>query len=236
MARTYAAYLYEKRLSQRAPPLSSNDAKNAVDLARQGLSLGADDPLIRALCGWILFRVEGDTTAMRSVLLAAQENPNDVVLLQLAASVTGLFGLQLESIRYHERALALSPGAPEVYQSLFGIAASNLILGHNEEAIEWALKSLATFNDWIFTYIALTCANANLDRMDEARAMLKRVRELSPHLTIQLIIDGAAKYDAFADAVVLADISSQTLIDQLCLGSSGRFCPTMRTLFQEWRT
>ena len=64
------------------------------------------------------------------------------------------------------------------------------------------MKSLATFNDWIFTYIALTCAYANLDRMDEAQAMLKRVRELSPHLTIQLIIDDAAKYDAFADAVI----------------------------------
>jgi hypothetical protein len=78
---------------------------------------------------------------------------------------------------------------------------SNLILGNNEAAIEWALRSQATFNDWVFTYIALTCAYTNLDRPDEAQAMLKRVRELSPHLTIQLIIEGAAKYDAFADAV-----------------------------------
>lgn len=199
---TYAACLYEKRISQRAPPLGDNDAGNAIYLARKGLSLGADDPLVRALSGWVLFRLDGDLTAIEAVLQAAQENPNDAMLMQLAAAVTGLFGLQEESIRYHKRALALSPGAPEAYQSLFGIAASNLILGNNEAAIEWALKSLATFNDWIFTYIALTCAYANLDRMDEAQAMLKRVRELSPHLTIQLIIDDAAKYDAFADAVI----------------------------------
>ncbi len=202
LTRAYAAYLYEKRISQRARPLGSNDAEDAIDLARQGLSLGANDPLVRALCGWVLFRLEGDTTAMEAVTQAAQENPNDAVLMQLAASVTGMYGLQEDSIRYHKRALALSAGAPEAYQSLFGIAASNLILGNNEAAIEWAMKSLATFNDWIFTYIALTCAYTNLNRMDEARATLKRVRELSPHLTIQLIVDGAAKYDAFADAVI----------------------------------
>jgi hypothetical protein len=33
-----------------------------------------------------------------------------------------------------------------------------------------------------------------------------------------------------------SDISSRTLIDQTCLGSSGRFCPTMRPLFQARRT
>ena len=40
--------------------------------------------------------------------------------------------------------------------------------------------------------------------MDEARAMLRRVRELSPHLTIQLIEDGRAVRDAFADVVIPA--------------------------------
>ena len=41
-----------------------------------------------------------------------------------------------------------------------------------------------------------------LDRMDEARAALARVRELSPHLTIKLIEDGKSVKDAFADAVI----------------------------------
>jgi TolB-like protein len=202
LARAYAACVYEKRISHRALPLGADDAGSGVDLARHALALGADDPLVRALCGWVLFRLNGDTTAMHAVLQAAEENPNDPMLMQLAASVTGLYGLQEDSIHYHARALALSPGAPEAYQSMFGIAASNLILGNNEAAIEWALKSLATFNEWMFTFIALTCAYTNLGRMDEALAMLKRVRELSPHLTIRLIIEGAAKYDAFADAVV----------------------------------
>ena len=40
--------------------------------------------------------------------------------------------------------------------------------------------------------------------MDEARAMLLKVRELSPHLTISLIEKGRAKRDTFADVVAPA--------------------------------
>ena len=76
--------------------------------------------------------------------------------------------------------------------------------GNYEAAIEWSLKSLATFNDWFFTYVTLTAAYACLDRMDDARAMLSRVRELSPHLTIKMIEDGRAVKDAFADVVIPA--------------------------------
>ena len=113
-----------------------------------------------------------------------------------------MHGEMQESIGYHTRAYELSPGSPEAYDSLFGIAGSHLVLGNNEAAIEWALKSLATFNDLLFTYIALTAAYTNLGRMDEAAPMLCKVRELSPHLTLQLIADGAAREDAFAWAVI----------------------------------
>jgi hypothetical protein len=45
-------------------------------------------------------------------------------------------------------------------------------------------------------------AYANLDRMDEAHAILRRVRELSPNLTIKAIADGRTVEDTLADAVI----------------------------------
>jgi hypothetical protein len=84
---------------------------------------------------------------------------------------------------------------------LQAIGASELQRGNSEAAIAWCLKSLATFNEWLFTCITLVAAYANLDRMDEARAMLARVRELNPHLTMKIIEDNVAREDAYADAV-----------------------------------
>jgi adenylate cyclase len=85
---------------------------------------------------------------------------------------------------------------------LQSIAASELERGNYEAAIAWGLKSLATFNDWLFTHITLVAAYANLDRMEEARAALRRVREISPHLTMKVIEDNVARQDAYADAVI----------------------------------
>lgn len=198
----YSALIYEKRISLRAPPFGEHDAANAVELARRALSLDNVDPVVRAICAWVLFRVGGDLTAVEAARRAVADNPNHIWVLQHAAAVIGMHGDVEESMVYHRRVLELSPNGPEAYDSLFGMAASELVLGNNEAAIEWAQKSLATFNDLLFTYICLTAAYVNLGRMDEARVALKKVREISPHLTLKLIEDGVAKEDGFAWAVL----------------------------------
>ncbi len=198
----YAAGIYEKRITMRALPLGNNDAALAVELARRALALGGDDPMIRAICAWVLFRVDGDLSAVEAVRRAVRDNPNHVTVLQHAASVVGMHGDAREAFGYEQRAYELSPGGPEAYDSLCGMASSELVLGNNEAAIYWALKTLSTFTEYLFVYITLTAAYANLDRMDEARAMLKKVREIMPHLTLTLIEEGVAKEDSYSVAVL----------------------------------
>ena len=199
----HAAWIYEKRISMRAPPVGSNDTAECVALARTALRLGARDPLVRAICGYVLYRADDDYSGVEALRRAVAENPNNVTILMLANAGIGLCEAGSEEAFAHAvRAYELSPGAPEAYQLLSSMGGTELERGNYEAAIEWSMKSLATFNDWIFTYITLASAYAYLDRMDEARAMLQRVRELSPQLTIKLIEDGRAVRDAFADAVV----------------------------------
>ncbi len=202
IAAAHAALIYEKRISLRAPPLGNDDSQQAVAFARRALALGNGDPLVRALGAWVLFRVAGDLSAVEAVRRAVEDSPNHVMVLQAASAVVGMYGAPEEALRYTARAYELSPGGPEAYDLLFGMASSELVMGNNEAAIAWALKSLATFNDLLFTYITLTAAYANLDRMEEARPMLQKVRELSPYLTIRLIEEGRADRDSFADAVI----------------------------------
>jgi hypothetical protein len=64
------------------------------------------------------------------------------------------------------------------------------------------MKSLATFNEWLFTYITLAAAYVDLNRMDDARAMVQRIRELNPTLTMKNIEENVAKVNAFGDAVI----------------------------------
>ena len=201
----HAAWIYEKRLSLRAPPLGSSDAAECVALARTALRLGAGDPLVRAICGWVLYRVDNDYSGVEALRQAVAENPNNVTILMLANAGIGLLEAgSAEAFAHAVRAYELSPGAPEAYQLLSSMGGTELERGNYEAAIEWSMKSLATFNDWLFTYITLTAAYAYLDRLDEAKAMLGRVRELSPHLTIELIEEGRAVRDAFADVVIPA--------------------------------
>jgi len=203
LPRAYAASIYETRLSMRVPPLGNRDVETGVELARAALALGTHDPLVRAISGYVLFRLTNDVSTIEGLRSAVRENPNSVTILTYAASGVGMHGCLEESIEYHARAYALSPGSPEAYDNLSGLANSHFCLGNYEASIEWALKSLATFNDLIYNYVCLTCCYAALDRMDDARAMMRRVREINPQLSIKLIEDGAAgKGDPFAVAIV----------------------------------
>ena len=58
------------------------------------------------------------------------------------------------------------------------------MLGNYELGIEWLLRSLATFNEWVVTYWGLSVAYAHLGRMDEAREAVRKILELTPHATV----------------------------------------------------
>ncbi|HEY0034935.1 MAG TPA: winged helix-turn-helix domain-containing protein [Devosia sp.] len=204
LPRAYSAWIYERRISLRESPLGNNDRDVAIELARSALALGGEDAVVRVMCAWVLFRLADDLTAVQAVRRAAADNPNNVLVLHLASAVLGLYGAADETYTLNVRAYELSPGSPEAYLFLQSIGAAELMRGNNEAAVDWCFKSLATFNDWLFTYITLVAAYYNLGRMDEARAMLRRVRELSPNLTMKTVEDNVAQYDAYADAVIPA--------------------------------
>lgn len=198
----YAAWIYEKRLSLRQPHLAGSDREACITDARRALALGGDDPLVRAICGFVLYRVTDDLPALTALRQAVEENPNNVVILNLGGAGNRRNGAIDEAHRCYARAYELSRGAPEAYRCLHGIGACEMIRGNYETAIAWCLKSLATFNDWVFDYVALATCYANLGRMDEAAAMVSRIRELSPNLTVKALEDGADPKDPYAATVI----------------------------------
>ena len=59
-----------------------------------------------------------------------------------------------------------------------------LFKGNFEAAIEWSLRSLATFNEWPMTFWSLVAAYAHLDRMEEANSALRKLQNIAPQTTI----------------------------------------------------
>lgn len=199
----YAAWVYEKRFSLRTTPLGPDDRQSCIDLARRAMRLGREDPLVRAICGYLLYRVGDEPPALQAIREAAADNPYNITILQLAGMSVGVIhGAVEEGYAYSARAYQLSPGAPEAYQALQAMGSMELMRGNPEAAVELGRRVLSTFNDWLFTYILLTAAYAALDRMDEAHAMLGKLLELNPRLSVRLLEGNLASDHAFADVAM----------------------------------
>jgi TolB-like protein len=192
LAVAFTAWAYEKRLSLAShPDLQTNDIARCLDLAERALALGAEDPMVLGICGWLVFQIGNERSKGLSALrrsLAA--NPNNLIVLSVAGYANAHAGDLDEARSYFARALKISPGAPDVFQVLTGWAMAEVVDGNPEKAVTLCQQSLSTFNEWPFTYLTLASAYAFLGRPLEARSSVDRVLELMPGLTVSALLDG----------------------------------------------
>jgi TolB-like protein len=188
IALAFTAWTLEKRLTLGLPSLGPDDRAECLRLARLALAADADEPLVIAIAGWLTIAIADDNdTGLAALRRAVVANPNNLVVLTLAGSAEMLVGDLDASLRCFQRAIRLSPNAPDAFWSLTGEGTVQLLKGNFEGAIECCQRSLATFNEWPFTYWALIPAYVHLGRMDEGRAALQRLLHLAPQTTVALI-------------------------------------------------
>jgi TolB-like protein/Tfp pilus assembly protein PilF len=203
LAPALGAWIYEKRISARLASLGNSDHENCVAMAREALRTDSSDPQVRAICGFVLYRVARDASMVEAVRDAVDENPNSVVILNLGGIIHQLSGDADEAYRCRARAYELGREAPDAYVSLHGMGAAEMMRGNYETAIKWCRKSLSTFNEWSFTYITLAACYEKLGQLDQAKAMVRRLRELNPSLTLAVLEEGVDRCDdAYGVAVI----------------------------------
>jgi tetratricopeptide (TPR) repeat protein len=117
-------------------------------------------------------------------------NPNNVVILNHAGYANLLRGDLAEASACFRRAYRLSPESPDAFLSLTGEGHAQIMLENYDLAIEWLLRSLATFNEWVLTYWGLAVAYALSGRMAEAHQAARKILELTPHATVAKLIAG----------------------------------------------
>jgi TolB-like protein/Tfp pilus assembly protein PilF len=185
-AMAFASWTYARRGTMGLKALRAVDRARCIDLARRAILLGEDDPQVLAIAGHSLVAigllpVEGLATVNR----ARAANPNNVTVLNQAGICNMLCGDLDEAEACFRRAYQLSPGAPEAHESIAGVGFVRFFKEDFETAIDWMNQSLARVVDWPPNYWMLAASYAHLDRFDEARSVLAKLRALVPNTSVE---------------------------------------------------
>jgi len=155
------------------------ERQQSVDLARRAIRASGDDPYVLAEAAFVIGYFESDIdTAIVLIHRSLELNPNSAIAwfrsgwLRLWA---GQINLGIEHFENSLRFNPLRPAPPS-----FGIAIGHFFAGHLERAAAMLRLSLQENPTWPPCYRFLASCCAHLGRLDEARATVDRLRDITP--------------------------------------------------------
>ncbi|MBY3384023.1 winged helix-turn-helix domain-containing protein [Rhizobium laguerreae] len=193
-ALAYAAWAYERNETF-GSGLSDAERQRCLQLAETALETGYEDPQLIAICALVFTNVGHDHQRSLAMLRDARNaNPNNPTVLSLFAFLNVMAGDIETGRNTFLRALQTAPGALENYEILVGVGIAHLFKGEFEQAVDWALRSLAANNEWIGAYWTLAAAYAHLDRIEQAQATIAKLRAKAPLMRVRDLERHRARY------------------------------------------
>jgi TolB-like protein len=154
-------------------------------LARRAVELGKDDALALTRGGHALAHFTGDMeTGVALLERALVLNPNLAAAWFLGAYLRVWRGDIDGAIEYFAHAMRLSPLDPEMYRMQAGMGVAHLFAGRFDVALLWAQKALRELPGFLMAVAVVAASHALAGRTDEARLVMKRLRELDPALRL----------------------------------------------------
>ena len=184
-ALAYLAWAYEQRLVRGWGAYGADDSETAIALARRAIAADRDDAHVMAVAGFVLVMVARDyDQGLQAADRARELNPS-IAFVSLFVGLSQLFGGDPEeALACFEEAIRVSPADPGAFFFYSVAALAHLYCGRPAEACDLAKKSARMYADWDTTYWALVPALVQLGRVEEARAALSKLLELSPTATV----------------------------------------------------
>jgi TolB-like protein len=176
------AAMCQMRLFREGWAEEPENASEAIDLARQSLQVAGDDPGILADAAFLLANFGEDIGAMMALVARALALTPSFSRGWFLGGVLRLWaGLHDLAIEHAETALRLSPrertGTP---LSLIGEA--HFFKREFDEAAAKLLLSVQENPGYPHSYRVLAACYAHLGRLDESRAIIARLRSITPRL------------------------------------------------------
>lgn len=157
------------------------DKKEAARLADAALERDHEDATVLVLAAHVLAYARHDYVTPRALLERALTlNPNLALAFQLGGWVNLYAGDPAGAVDWFNRGKRLSPLDARNFIYYSGLAYALIMLGRDEEALDWANKAVASNPSWMTGWRALASALAHLGRAEEARALGSRIRREVP--------------------------------------------------------
>jgi adenylate cyclase len=156
--------------------------------AEKAVTLDGDDALAHVMMGRVHMMLGEHDAAISAYETALALNPN------LASARFGLGATLTYSGRYEEgivevnEAIRLSPRDPMLWFFLTVKSAANLATERYEESLEFARAAKRQPNAGVWAHVSEVVALAQLDRIEEARQALQRVRVIKPDFDLNFVV------------------------------------------------
>jgi adenylate cyclase len=166
-------------------PTDGAEAAEGVELARSALATAHDDPDTLARAGYVLATLGKDLSSGRAAVdRAVALNPNSAVALTRRGWCR-LYAEDWSGARDDfVRALRLSPFEPRKNYTLAALSEAVGELGHLEEAVDLMHQSFAAARGAVYGRATMVHHLVRLNRMDEARALVRTILEVTPGYTL----------------------------------------------------
>jgi adenylate cyclase len=163
------------------------DVKESAKFAARAAQLDDSDPWAHVALAWVAFTQRQTNEAVEEYRRALELNPNFAAAHGYLGLALALDGRSDEAIENIEHAMRMSPRDPQ--NSLFNaaLAAAHYVAGRYAEAVGFARRSSQQRERLIAGNRILIASLAQAGQIDEARAALRRLREMHPNLSIAWI-------------------------------------------------
>jgi adenylate cyclase len=155
------------------------ERQQSVDLARRAIRASGDDPYVLGEAAFVIGYFERDIKPAIVLIDRSLELNPSYALGWVRSGWLRLWAGQIDlAIEHFENSRRLNPLRPA--PPSFGIAVGNFFAGRLERAVVMLRLSVQENPTWPPCYRFLASCCAHLGDLDEARAILKRLRDITP--------------------------------------------------------
>ncbi len=161
--------------------------KETAKLAARAAQLDDSDPWAHLALAWVALTRRQTDAAVEQFRRALELNPNFAAAHGYLGLALALDGRSDEAIENVEHALRMSPRDPQNSVFNMALAVAHYLSGRYTEAIGFGRRSLQQREGFISGHRIYIASLAQAGQIDEARAALRRLREMQPNISIAWI-------------------------------------------------
>ena len=159
----------------------------ALESARRAVELDDNDPWAYLALGYVAFVRRNTDDAAAHFARATELNPNFAAAYGYWGYALSFDGRSDEAIERMSLAMRMSPHDRQNSIYMGGMAVANYLAGRYDEAIDWARKAVQQGPSMTAPHRILCASLAQAGRLDEARRVVDRVREMQPYISIDWV-------------------------------------------------